>query len=391
MKFTKKSIYIGLFSVLYLIVAFSSFWHACAFFGLANNSWMSIILAFAFEIGQAAVLFSLLTSVKDRSRIMPWVLMTMFTLVQVIGNVYSSYKYIITHSVENLRYFKEPIFIWTTIPDDQATVIIVYLVGALLPIASLLLTSMITNYLSDQEENLKELENKELAQPLKKSDEDEPEVEDEEIPDDKEHTITFKDGEEIVRSITGKMGTYVSVPYVEKEGYEFLGWSIDGKKVTMPVDGIYDSDITYVALWEKKQPENNSKDKQIEELQKRIDEVEEDHDKIVDEKFEAERKFENLLQDYSNQNKEIYQLKQKIEELKNPKIPQIPSTEIHKPIQFENQNNLELLNNNEDQPKETVEKIDIPEEYKDQIEDLIKNGINENKIEKDKNSHFINQ
>ena len=152
MKFTKKTVYVGLFAILYLIVAFSSFFHACAFFNLANNSWMSIILAFAFEVGQAAVLFSLLTSPKDRSRIMPWVLMTMFTLVQVIGNVYSSYKYIITNSVENLRYFKEPIFIWTDLPDAQANVIIVYLVGALLPIASLLLTSMITNYLTDQSE-----------------------------------------------------------------------------------------------------------------------------------------------------------------------------------------------------------------------------------------------
>ena len=150
MKFTKKTIYIGLFAILYLIVAFSSFFHACAFFALANNEWMSIILAFAFEVGQAAVLFSLLTSKKDRSRIMPWVLMVMFTLVQVIGNVYSSYKYIILNSVENLRFFKEPIFIWTELPDAQANVIIVYLVGAILPVAALLLTSMITNYLTDQ-------------------------------------------------------------------------------------------------------------------------------------------------------------------------------------------------------------------------------------------------
>lgn len=157
MKLTKKTIYIGLFGLLYLIVAFSSFFHAVSFFGLANNSWMSIILAFAFEVGQAAVLFSLLTSVKDRSRIMPWILMTMFTLVQVIGNVYSSYKYIITNSVDNLRYFKEPIFIWTDLPDDQANVIIVYLVGALLPIAALLLTSMITNYLTDNEQEINNL------------------------------------------------------------------------------------------------------------------------------------------------------------------------------------------------------------------------------------------
>ena len=152
MKLTKQTVYIGLFSILYLIVAFSSFWHAVSFFGLANNSWMSVILAFAFEVGQAAVLFSLLTSVNDRSRVMPWVLMFMFTLVQVIGNVFSSYKYIVTNSVDNLRYFKEPIFIWTQLPDDQATVIIVYIVGAILPVSALLLTSMITTYLSDQEE-----------------------------------------------------------------------------------------------------------------------------------------------------------------------------------------------------------------------------------------------
>jgi len=156
MKFNNKTIYIGLFFILYLIVAFSSFFHAVSFFALANVLWMSVILAFAFEIGQAAVLFSLLTSSKDRSRIMPWVLMTMFTLVQVIGNVYSSYKYIIQNSSENLRYFKEPIFIWTSLPDDQANVIIVYLVGALLPIASLLLTSMITNYLEDNKNENKQ-------------------------------------------------------------------------------------------------------------------------------------------------------------------------------------------------------------------------------------------
>jgi hypothetical protein len=156
MKLTKKTVYIGLFAILYLIVAFSSFFHACAFFGLANNSWMSVILAFAFEIGQAAVLFSLLTSTKDRGRVMPWVLMFMFTLVQVIGNVFSSYKYLILNSVEDLKYFKEPIFIWTDLPDQEATVIVTWAIGAILPISALLLTSMITNYLTDQEEEKKE-------------------------------------------------------------------------------------------------------------------------------------------------------------------------------------------------------------------------------------------
>lgn len=175
MKFSKKLIYISLFAILYLIVAFSSLYHAVEFFGLANNMWMAVILAFAFEVGQAAVLFALLTSNKDRGKVMPWVLMTMFTLVQVLGNVYSSYKHIINNSVENLKYFKEPIFIWTQLPDDQATVIITYLVGGLLPISALLLTSMVTNYLSDDQQSLTIKEEKIEAEEAK--DEEKPEIE----------------------------------------------------------------------------------------------------------------------------------------------------------------------------------------------------------------------
>ena len=112
---------------------------------------MSIILAAAFEVGQAAVLFALLSNTKDRKKVMPWVLMTMFTLVQVLGNVYSSYKHNMLNSVEKLRFFKEPVFIWTELPDEQATVIITYLVGGLLPISALLLTSMLTSFLTDEE------------------------------------------------------------------------------------------------------------------------------------------------------------------------------------------------------------------------------------------------
>ena len=147
--FTKRNVYIALFAILYLIVAFSSFWHAIEFFALTNHSWMSIILAFAFEVGQAAVLLAILTSAKERSKFTPWILMCILTLVQIIGNVYSSYKYIMLNASENLRYFKEPIFIWTDLPDAQATVIITYISSAILPLCALLLTSMITNYLED--------------------------------------------------------------------------------------------------------------------------------------------------------------------------------------------------------------------------------------------------
>ena len=156
-KLTRKKFYILLFSILWLITAFSSFFHAVEFFELSNVTWMGIILALAFEIGQASVLMSILTSSQDRKKYTPWILMCILTLVQIIGNVYSSYKYIMLNSPENLKYFKEPIFIWTQLPDAEATVIITYVSAAILPIVALLMTSMITNYLSDQSEEINTL------------------------------------------------------------------------------------------------------------------------------------------------------------------------------------------------------------------------------------------
>ena len=152
-----KYIYIGLFAALYLSVALVSGIHAVAFFSLANAPALGVMLAITFEIGQAAVLFSLLTNPNQRKKIMTWVQLSIFTLVQILGNVYSSYKYIVSNSMENLRFFKEPVFIWTDLPDQMCNVIITYLVGGILPISALLLTEMLTSYLYKEENKVTEL------------------------------------------------------------------------------------------------------------------------------------------------------------------------------------------------------------------------------------------
>ena len=163
-----KYIYIGLFAALYLSVALVSGIHAVAFFSLANAPALGVMLAITFEIGQAAVLFSLLTNPNQRKKIMTWVQLSIFTLVQILGNVYSSYKYIVSNSMENLRFFKEPVFIWTDLPDQMCNVIITYLVGGILPISALLLTEMLTSYLYKEENKVPELikeDNKEEREP----------------------------------------------------------------------------------------------------------------------------------------------------------------------------------------------------------------------------------
>ena len=154
-----RKIFLILFAILYISVALVSTFHAVSFFGLANNSWVSVMLAITFEIGQAAVLFSILTGASGKNKIIPWILMCVLTLVQILGNVFSSYEYLITNSADNLRFFKEPIFVWTDLPDDQCNVILTYIIGAILPIVALLMTSMVTNYLNKSEEPIKEIKN----------------------------------------------------------------------------------------------------------------------------------------------------------------------------------------------------------------------------------------
>ena len=181
--FTKRNIYLTLFCLLYVLCAGVSCFHAISFFMLANTLILALILAFTFEIGQAAVLFSILTSEKDRKRVMPWILMTVLTLVQVLGNVYSSYRYLILNSSENLRFFKDPVFIWMELPDNMANVILTYLIGGLLPIISLCMSAMVSNYLSDESEKNTKSDDKitekepvqdEVKEPVKEDIQDKP-------------------------------------------------------------------------------------------------------------------------------------------------------------------------------------------------------------------------
>lgn len=182
-----KYIYIGLFAALYLSVALVSGIHAVAFFSLANAPALGVMLAITFEIGQAAVLFSLLTNPNQRKKIMTWVQLSIFTLVQILGNVYSSYKYIVSNSMENLRFFKEPVFIWTDLPDQMCNVIITYLVGGILPISALLLTEMLTSYLYKEENKVQEPTKQEEIKEDKKEEQENEQVQ--EQTSQKEETI----------------------------------------------------------------------------------------------------------------------------------------------------------------------------------------------------------
>ena len=152
-----RTTYLSLFAILYLCTAFVSTMHAIQFFSLANAAYLGVILALTFEVSQAAVLSSLLIDKSNQKKIVPWLLMFLMCGLQILGNVYSSYKYICLNSLEDLKWFKEPIFIWMdNFPDKEATVIVTWAIGGLLPCVCLLLTEMVTSYIHrDKEEENK--------------------------------------------------------------------------------------------------------------------------------------------------------------------------------------------------------------------------------------------
>ena len=187
-----RTTYLSLFAILYLCTAFVSTMHAIQFFSLANAAYLGVILALTFEVSQAAVLSSLLIDKSNQKKIVPWLLMFLMCGVQILGNVYSSYKYICLNSLEDLKWFKEPIFIWMdNFPDKEATVIVTWAIGGLLPCVCLLLTEMVTSYIHrDKEENkvTEPTKQEEIKEDKKEEPEPEPEPEPELEPE-QEHKI----------------------------------------------------------------------------------------------------------------------------------------------------------------------------------------------------------
>lgn len=155
----KKTLVI-LFAILYLSVAFVSTWHAVAFFGLSNPMWLAVILALAFEVGQASVLFTLLMS-DNQKKPLPWILMGILTIVQILGNVYSSYFFMVTNNTDKIQYFTKSVLFFVQSPNpDYNYVMISYITGAILPVVSLCLTAMVVNILKSDKTKKKVKQNK---------------------------------------------------------------------------------------------------------------------------------------------------------------------------------------------------------------------------------------
>ena len=156
---TLYNIFIGGFVILYIATALISLCHAIEFFTIGNVKWMAITLATVFELGQMIVLSSLLLS-DNKKTLLPWILLTILTSVQVVGNVYSVYKYITLSSTEYYVYLQKPLIDWwlSGVSQEKIIVIISWIIGALLPIIALFMTSMVANNIKLMEETASPIE-----------------------------------------------------------------------------------------------------------------------------------------------------------------------------------------------------------------------------------------
>mgnify|MGYP003294227308 CR=1 FL=1 len=168
-------IFIWTFVVLYAGTAFISYCHSIEFFNIGNANWMSYILGAIFELGQATVLASLLLT-NNKKTLLPWCLMILLTAVQVIGNTFSVYKFMALSDNDYYMYLSKPLLFWIEgVSQDTVMIIIAWIIGAMLPIVALAMTSMVTNQMKLQEEpkdNIKEDNTKE-----KEIVEDKPQIE----------------------------------------------------------------------------------------------------------------------------------------------------------------------------------------------------------------------
>ena len=136
---------IATFTLLYLAVAFVSTLHAITFFQLTNSLALAILLGSAYEVGQAAVLFSILMT-DNKNRMLSWLMMFLLTSLQITANVYASFRYMDASGSSDWTYWQRSILFWVQSDGPETyKVIISWISGALLPLISLGMTALIAN------------------------------------------------------------------------------------------------------------------------------------------------------------------------------------------------------------------------------------------------------
>jgi hypothetical protein len=133
---------IGTFVSLYLMVSIISTIHVIDFFELSNPYWLAVTLAVAFELGAAASLASIITLDKMNKTLI-W---SLFTLMQMQGNMYYAFK--------NITDYQTWSQLFNLIEEDPIYQkrILAFVSGAILPLVALGFIKSLVDYIKPTKE-----------------------------------------------------------------------------------------------------------------------------------------------------------------------------------------------------------------------------------------------
>lgn len=145
-----KGIIIMIFLIVPFISSLISMIHVVRFLSLGNTEVVSITLAITYEIANLTILMAVVLMKKLRAFFV-WACFIVLLCIQIVGNVYYSYDYILINIAGNPEYLKTFISFINQISDfeDPNTIIftLACFLGLPIPMVSLLLVKSVVDYL----------------------------------------------------------------------------------------------------------------------------------------------------------------------------------------------------------------------------------------------------
>lgn len=152
-KNTLRKIIIGTFISVPIISSFISTIHIVNFFNLGNESWLSYMLAIAFELGSIAS-FLTISLLKDIQKWMVWTIFFILSFLQIFGNVYYSFDYLSTTLISQpnfLKSFNELISYFLGNDFRFNKIVLSMIIGIPIPLISLFFLKSTIDYLNVDE------------------------------------------------------------------------------------------------------------------------------------------------------------------------------------------------------------------------------------------------
>jgi len=137
-----------IFALIPTILATVSAFHLESMVRLGNHIWLSIPVAVAYELANLIIILLIVNS-KNVNKFYVFIAFIIIIFMQILGNVYASYTYILENNPEN-TFFDILNFFPIDVDRKMSNFILSNIIGTFLPIISLLLTKVVSDIIDKE-------------------------------------------------------------------------------------------------------------------------------------------------------------------------------------------------------------------------------------------------